>query len=96
MSSFRQRKIIHIDMDCFYAAIETRDNPFLKGKAVAVGGHLDNRGVLCTANYEARKFGVKAAMPTALALKQCPDLQIVPPNFKKYKEASNIIKEIFK
>ena len=90
------RKIIHVDMDCFYAAVEIRDNPSLKGKPVAVGGRSHKRGVLTTANYEARKFGVRSAMPTSRALRLCPDLILVPPNFQKYREVSQIIREIFK
>ncbi len=71
------RKIIHIDMDCFYAAIEMRDNPDLAGKPLAVGGS-SRRSVLCTANYEARKFGVRSALPTSMALQKCPHLIVVP------------------
>lgn len=82
------RKIIHVDMDAFFAAVEMRDNPALKNIPMAVGGSADRRGVLCTSNYEARKFGVKAAMPTAHALKLCPHLKLVKPNFRKYSEAS--------
>ena len=77
------RKIIHIDMDCFFAAVEIRDNPDLKGKPVAVGGRPGGRGVLTTANYEARKYGVHSAMPTSMALKKCPDLILVPVKAKK-------------
>lgn len=90
----RLRKIIHVDMDCFYAAVEMRDNPTLRGKPVAVGGR-SNRGVLTTASYEARKFGVRSAMPTQTALKLCPDLILVPVNFHKYREASRQVQEIF-
>mgnify|MGYP003665517934 CR=1 FL=1 len=90
------RKIIHVDMDCFYAAVELRDNPHLKGKPVAIGGPPDSRSVLCTANYEARKYGVRAAISSALAVKLCPHLTILPPNFYKYKEVSGQIHEIFK
>lgn len=90
-----QRKIIHIDMDCFYAAVEVRDNPELIGKPVAVGGSPTGRGVLTTANYEARKFGVRSAMPTATALRQCPDLVLVPVNMDKYRAASKVIHQIF-
>ena len=72
-----QRKIIHIDMDCFYAAIEMRDNPSLKGKPVAVGGQPNSRGVLCTCNYEARKFGIHSAMPSSQAARLCPELIIL-------------------
>lgn len=87
------RKIIHIDMDAFYASIEQHDRPELKGKAVAVGGV--HRGVLTTASYEARKFGVKSAMPTKIAKGKCPQLIIVPPRFSRYKEISQQIREIF-
>lgn len=90
------RKIIHIDQDCFYSAVEVRDNPRLKGQPVAVGGHHGGRGVLTTANYEARKFGVRSAMPTSTALKLCPSLQLVPVNFSKYRNESRKIREIFK
>ncbi|MDO8954443.1 MAG: DNA polymerase IV [Gammaproteobacteria bacterium] len=90
------RKIIHIDMDCFYAAIEVRDNPVLLGKPVAVGGKPNQRGVICSANYEARKFGVKSAMATSTALKNCPDLVLVPVNMHKYKLVSQGIQAIFR
>ena len=90
-----QRKIIHIDMDCFYAAIEIRDNPSLIGKPVAVGGQPNSRGVLCTCNYEARKFGVHSAMASSHAARLCPDLTILPVSFDKYREASQAIHEIF-
>ncbi|MDF2940234.1 MAG: dinP [Gammaproteobacteria bacterium] len=89
------RKIIHIDMDCFYAAIEMRDNPSLKNKPVAVGAKASERGVICSANYEARKFGVRSAMPTSKALQHCPGLILVPVNMYKYKEASSAIFGIF-
>lgn len=90
------RKIIHIDMDCFYAAIEMRDDPRLTNKPIAVGGYSDRRGVLCTCNYIARQFGVRAAMPTKKAYQLCPDLLVVPPKFEKYKAVSNQIRTIFK
>jgi DNA polymerase-4 len=90
------RKIIHIDMDCFYAAVEVKDNPSLKGKPVGVGGSPTGRGVLTTASYEARKFGVRSAMPAGRALKLCPDLILVRPNFSRYKEESRFIREIFR
>lgn len=89
------RKIIHIDMDCFYAAVEVRDNPSLQGKPVAVGGSASGRGVLTTANYEARKFGVRSAMPTATALRKCPNLILVPVQMDKYRAASRAIHQIF-
>ncbi len=89
------RKIIHVDMDCFYAAIEQRDNPELKGKAVAVGGSDKRRGVIATASYEARRYGIKSALATKVAKKKCPRLIIVPPRFSVYKEVSQQIREIF-
>ncbi len=88
------RKIIHIDMDCFYAAIEERDNPALRGRPVGVGGS-SRRGVLTTANYEARKFGCRSAMPVFMALEKCPELLIVPTRFDVYKRDSQKIREIF-
>lgn len=89
------RKIIHIDMDCFYASIEVRDNPELKGKPVAVGGTRDQRGVLCTCNYEARAYGVRSAMPTFQAFRLCPDLITLPVNMEKYRQESQKIRGIF-
>jgi len=86
------RKIIHIDMDCFYAAIEERDDPMLRGKPVGVGGS-SRRGVLTTANYEARKFGCRSAMPVFMALEKCPELRIVPMRFDVYKRDSQRIRE---
>ncbi|MEG9487982.1 DNA polymerase IV [Mannheimia indoligenes] len=90
-----QRKIIHIDMDCFYAAVEMRENPSLVGKPVAVGGSTNQRGVLATCNYEARKFGLHSAMATATALKKCPNLILLPVNMPLYKAVSAQIHEIF-
>jgi DNA polymerase-4 len=90
-----QRKIIHIDMDCFYAAIEMRDNPELANKPIAVGGKPEERSVLCTCNYIARKFGVRSAMPSAYAMRLCPDLIILPVNMSKYRAASDIVQNIF-
>jgi DNA polymerase-4 len=89
-----QRAIIHLDMDCFYAAIEVRDQPALKGKPVGVGGARDRRGVLTTCNYEARKFGVRSAMPTFMALQRCPQLIILPTRFDVYRKESAVIREI--
>lgn len=89
-----ERKIIHVDMDCFYAAIEQRENPALKGKPIAVGGG-GRRGVLCTASYEAREFGCRSAMPGFKALELCPQLIIVPVRFDLYKQASSKIRAIF-
>jgi len=91
-----QRKIIHIDMDCFYAAVEVRDNPELEGKPVAVGGQPNSRSVLCTCNYEARKFGIHSAMPSSQAARLCPELVILPVRFEKYRQASHQINEIFR
>jgi DNA polymerase-4 len=92
----RLRKIIHIDMDAFYASIEQRDNPEYKGKAIAVGGSPEGRGgVVATASYEARKFGVRSAMPSKKALQLCPDIIFVRPRFEVYKEVSGKIREIF-
>src|SRR3954454_23658800 len=90
----KPRAIIHLDMDCFYAAIEVRDNPKLRGKPVGVGGMRDRRGVLTTCNYEARKFGVRSAMPTFMALQRCPQLIMVPPRFDVYRRESAVIREI--
>lgn len=89
------RKIIHVDMDCFYAAIEERDDHHLANCAVAVGGSPENRGVIATANYEARKFGVHSAMPSGYARQLCPHLVIVKPDIKKYKVESIKIRKIF-
>jgi DNA polymerase-4 len=82
------KKIIHIDMDCFYAAIEIRDNPTLANKPVAVGGSVQNRGVLATCNYIARKYGLHSAMPTARAFQLCPNLVLLPGNMQKYKSVA--------
>ncbi|HKI75065.1 MAG TPA: DNA polymerase IV [Pseudomonadales bacterium] len=92
----RQRKIIHIDMDCFYAAVEMRDNPSLKGIPIAVGGSPTGRGVITTCNYEAREFGVHSAMATAYALRLCPALTVLPVRMSYYKEVSGQIREIFR
>ena len=89
------RKIIHVDLDCFYAAIEQRDDPHLANMPVAVGGRPENRGVIATANYEARKFGVHSAMPSGYARQLCPHLIIVKPEMKKYKAESVKIRKIF-
>ncbi len=87
--------ILHVDMDAFYASVEVRDNPSLAGKPVCVGGRADRRGVISAASYEARKFGVHSAMPTARAQELCPDLVLVPPDFDRYTAASRKIMEIF-
>src|SRR5262244_2543920 len=90
----RPRKIIHIDMDAFYASVEQRDNPELRDKPVAVGGSRE-RGVVAAASYEARKFGVHSAMPSITAKRKCPDLIFVKPRFDAYKAISLQIREIF-
>ena len=90
------RKIIHIDMDCFYAAIEIRDRPELADKPVAVGGRPEGRGVLTTCNYIARQYGLHSAMPAARAKKLCPDVILLPVQMEKYKKASVRIHRIFR
>jgi DNA polymerase-4 len=90
----KPRAIIHLDMDCFYAAIEVRDRPSLRGKPVGVGGARDRRGVLTTCNYEARKFGVRSAMPTFMALQRCPNLIVLPTRFDVYRREAAIIRGI--
>ena len=89
------RKIIHIDMDAFYASVEQMDNPELRGKPIAVGGS-ENRGVVAAASYEARKFGVRSAISGSLAKRNCPELIFVRPRFERYKEISNQIHKIFR
>lgn len=88
------RKIIHIDMDAFFASVEQMDNPALRGKPIAVGG-AENRGVVAAASYEARKFGVRSALSGVLAKKNCPDLIFVKPRFERYTAISNQIRKIF-
>jgi DNA polymerase-4 len=91
-----RRKIIHIDMDAFYASVEQRDNPEYRGKPLVVGGLPEGRGgVVATASYEARKFGIRSAMPSKQALKLCPHAVFVRPRFAAYKEVSQKIREIF-
>jgi len=94
-SAAAKRKIIHIDADCFYAAVEVRDNPALKGKPIAVGGSAIRRGVVATASYEARKFGVRSAMASATAIKRCPQLILIPGRMSVYREASRQMHKIF-
>ncbi|MGY4299913.1 nucleotidyltransferase/DNA polymerase involved in DNA repair [Bradyrhizobium sp. i1.4.4] len=90
----RQRKIIHIDMDAFHASVEQRDNPDLCLKPVAVGGSRE-RGAVAAASCEARKFGVRSAMPSVTAMRQCADLIFLKPRFELYKAVSRQIREIF-
>lgn len=95
MENKEYRKIIHIDMDAFFASVEQLDNEYLKGKPVAVGGDRE-RGVVAAASYEARKFGVHSAMPSVIAARKCPDLIFVKPRFDRYKEISKKVMEIFR
>jgi DNA polymerase IV len=88
------RRIIHIDMDAFYASVEQRDKPELRGKPLAVGGSPESRGVVAAASYEARKFGVRSALPMARAVRLCPELLIVPPDFARYRDASQKVMQI--
>src|SRR6476646_4992698 len=90
------RWIVHIDMDAFYASVEQRDDPSLRGKPVAVGGSPAGRGVVAAASYEARAFGVRSAMSMAKAVRLCPSLLIVRPNFSRYKAASTTIFGIYR
>lgn len=90
------RKIIHIDMDAFYASVEQRDNPKLKGKPVIVGGSPKGRGVVATCSYEARRFGIHSAMPSNIAYVRCPHAVFIPPRFDVYQKVSYQIREIFK
>src|SRR5207245_3439614 len=89
------RKIVHIDMDAFYASVEQRDDPQLRGKPVIVAWR-GNRSVVCAASYEARRFGVCSAMPAVRAERLCPDAVFVPPDFTRYRTVSRLAREIFK
>lgn len=89
------RKIIHIDMDAFYASVEQRDNPMYRGKPIVVGGSPEGRGVVATASYEARKFGLHSAMSSKRALQLCPEVIFIRPRFNVYKEVSAKLREIF-
>ncbi|HWV13929.1 MAG TPA: DNA polymerase IV [Cellvibrio sp.] len=89
------KKIIHCDADCFFAAVEMRDDPSLRFRPIAVGGYSEHRGVISTCNYEARHFGVRSAMSSALAMKLCPELIILPHRMEAYREASMRMRHIF-
>jgi DNA polymerase-4 len=93
--SLLQRKIIHVDMDAFYAAVEIRNNPTLAGKPVVIGGSPESRAVVCTASYEARKYGIRSAMACSHAKRLCPHAIFLPPNFEAYSAVSQSIREIF-
>jgi DNA polymerase-4 len=95
-SSAPPRRIVHVDMDAFYASVEQRDDPSLRGKPLAVGGRPDQRGVVAAASYEARAFGVHSAMSMAKAVRLCPQLLIVRPDFPRYKAASTAVFAIFR
>jgi len=90
------RKILHVDMDAFYASVEQRDDPTLRGRPVAVGGSPESRGVVAAASYEARAFGVRSALPMSRAVRLCPELVVVRPDFGKYGEVSRQVFEIFR
>ncbi len=96
MSLKKTRKIIHIDMDAFYASIEQRDSPELKNRPLIVGGSPNSRSVVCSASYEARRFGVRSAMSCAQAFRLCPQAIFISPHFEKYSQASLKMREIFK
>jgi len=89
------RKIIHIDMDAFYASVEQRDHPRYRSKPVAVGATPNQRGVVCAASYEARTFGIHSAMSSKIAIQRCPHLIFVPPRFDVYRSISGQIRAIF-
>jgi DNA polymerase IV len=96
MRGIVHRKIVHLDMDAFYASVEQRDDPSLRGEPVAVGGSPEGRGVVAAASYEARTYGVRSAMPMARALRLCPGLRIVAPDFAKYKAVSQQVMDILR
>src|SRR5512144_2262924 len=90
------RRILHIDMDAFYASVEQRDRPELRGKPVAVGGSPESRGVVAAASYEARAHGVRSAMPMSRAVRLCPGLAIVPPDFARYRAVSSQVFALYR
>ena len=90
------KRILHLDMDAFYASVEQRDDPALRGQPVAVGGPAASRGVVAAASYEARTFGVRSAIPMARAVRLCPHLIIVRPDFEKYKRVSQQVFDLFR
>ena len=90
------RRIVHLDMDAFYASVEQRDDPALRGKPVAVGGRPETRGVVAAASYEARAFGVRSAMPMARAVRLCPELVIVHPDFERYRQVSRQVMDLLR
>ena len=94
-SETKLRKIIHVDMDAFYASVEQRDAPDLRGKPVIVGGNPHGRGVVAACSYEARAYGIHSAMPAAEAYRRCPQALFIRPRFSIYREVSNEIREIF-
>src|SRR5688572_708993 len=93
---YSMRRIVHLDMDAFYASVEQRDDPRLRGKPVAVGGKPESRGVVAAASYEARAFGVRSAMPMARAVRLCPDLVIVRPDFERYRRVSSQVMDLLR
>src|SRR5258708_22485456 len=90
------RRIVHVDMDAFYASVEQRDRPELRGRPVAVGGSPESRGVVAAASYEARRHGIRSAMPMSRAVRLCPELAIVPPNFARYPAVSQQVFAIYR
>ena len=90
------RRILHCDMDCFYAAVHMRDDPSLAGKPVVIGGNPEGRGVVAAASYEARRFGIRSALPAARAVRLCPQAVFIRPDFNRYREESDYIVEIFR